>query len=88
MHGQDNRMYVDMWTDILHTIESSPMDFILTSLIKSCPGVFSDLIAKLANLSFYEGRFQSCFKLAWVRLYLRKPALIKIFQQTITQFLT
>jgi hypothetical protein len=31
---------------------SSPLDFILTSLIKSCSGVFAEVIAHLANLSF------------------------------------
>ena len=88
MHGQDNRMYVDMWTAILHTIESSPMDFILTSLIKSGPGVFSNLIAKLANLSLCEGHFPSCFKLAQVTSLLKKASLDKILQQTIAQFPT
>ena len=57
--------------------KSSPMDFIPTSLIKSCPGVVSDLIAKLANLSFCEGHFQSCFKLAQVMPLLKKAGLDK-----------
>ena len=55
--------------------KSSPMDFIPTSLIKSCPGIFSDLIGKLANL-FYI-RFPSCFKLAQVTPLLKKAGLEK-----------
>ena len=39
--------------------------------------VFSDLIAKLANLSFSEGHFPSCFKDALVTLLLKKPGLAK-----------
>ena len=34
--------------------KSSPMDFIPTSLLKSCSDVFSIIIAKIANLSFEE----------------------------------
>ena len=53
------------------------MNFIPISLIQSCPFVFSDLIAKLANLSFSEGHFPSCFKDALVTLLLKKPGLDK-----------
>ena len=35
--------------------KSYPMDFIPTSLLKSCSDVFSILISRLANLSFEEG---------------------------------
>ena len=37
--------------------KSSPMDFMPTSVLKKCSGVFAPLIARLANLSFAEGRF-------------------------------
>jgi len=39
------------------TNKSCRLDFIPTSLIKSCSGIFSHLIANLANLSFQEGCF-------------------------------
>ena len=53
------------------------MDYIPTSLVKSCSTVFSELIAKLANMSFKEGRFPSCFKSAAVTPLLKKPGLDK-----------
>ena len=34
--------------------KSSPMDFMPTSVLKKCSGVFAPLIARLANLSFAE----------------------------------
>src|ERR1043165_8220421 len=46
--------------------KTSPMDFIPTPLILSCSDVFSHLIAHLANLSFAEECFLSCFKSALV----------------------
>src|SRR5688572_19321322 len=55
--------------------KSSPMDFIPTPLIVSCSDVFSHLIAHLANLSFAEGCFPSCFKSALVTPLLKKPEL-------------
>ena len=55
--------------------KSCPLDFIPTSLIKSCPGVFSELIARLANLSFQHGCFPSVFKHAIVTPLLKKPGL-------------
>src|SRR6218665_1842396 len=55
--------------------KSSPMDFIPTPLMVSCSDVFSHLIAHLANLSFAEGCFPSCFKSALVTPLLKKPNL-------------
>ena len=49
------------------------MDFIPTALIKSCPAVFSDLIATLANLSFSQGVFPEHFKAAAITPLLKKP---------------
>jgi hypothetical protein len=57
--------------------KSSPMDFIPTSLLKSCRSIFSELIATLANLSFSEGRFPSTFKSASITPLLKKPGLDK-----------
>ena len=64
------------------------MDFIPTSLIKSCPCVFSDLIAKLANLSFSEGHFPTCFKDALVTSLLKKPGLDKDSPSNYRSYLT
>ena len=58
-----------------HVPKSSPIDFIPTPLIVSCSDVFSHLIAHLANLSFAEGCFPSCFKSALVTPLLKKPDL-------------
>ena len=44
----------------------SSMDFILTSLLKSCASVFSEITSNLANLSISEGKFPSNLKLAQV----------------------
>ena len=55
--------------------KSSALDFVPTSLIKSCSGVFSILIAKLANLSFSQGTFPASFKHALVTPILKKPGL-------------
>lgn len=46
--------------------KSSPLDFIPTSLMKSCNSVFSDIITTLANLSFEHGTFPSRYKFAVV----------------------
>ena len=37
--------------------KSSPMDFIPSSMLKSCSPVFTPIIARLANLSFKDGFF-------------------------------
>ena len=55
--------------------KSCPLDFIPTSLIKSCSDVFSELISRLANLSFTEGCFPAMFKQAFVTPLLKKPGL-------------
>ena len=55
--------------------KSSALDYIPTSLIKSCPNVFSILIAKLANMSFQEGCFPQSFKTALVTPLIKKPNL-------------
>jgi len=44
--------------------KSSPMDFVPTSLLKSCSSTFSELITMLANLSFSQGQFPAAFKSA------------------------
>ena len=54
---------------------SLPLDFIPTSLIKSCSGVFAQVIARLANLSFEHSTFPVKFKTALVTLLLKKHCL-------------
>ena len=54
---------------------SSPLDFIPTSLIKSCSGVFAQVIARLANLSFEHSTFPVKFKTAQVTPLLKKHGL-------------
>jgi hypothetical protein len=55
--------------------KSSGLDFIPTSLLKACSCMFSELIAKLANLSFAEGCFPQSFKSALVTPLIKKPNL-------------
>ena len=55
--------------------KSSPLDYIHTSILKSCSDVFSPLIARLANLSFSEGRFPDRFKVAQVTPLIKKEGL-------------
>jgi hypothetical protein len=55
--------------------KSSPLDYVHTSVLKSCSDVFAPLIAHLANLSFAEGCFPAQFKLAQVTPLLKKPGL-------------
>ena len=55
--------------------KSSPLDFIPTSLLKSCSAVFSPLIANLTNRSFTQGTFPSALKTAQVTPLLKKPTL-------------
>ena len=52
--------------------KSSPLDFIPTSLIKSCSSVFSVIISHLANLSFSQGYFPSKFKKAQITPLLKR----------------
>ena len=42
--------------------KTSPMDFVPTTIIKSCADFFGQLIARLANLSFAEGKFPDMFR--------------------------
>ena len=46
--------------------KSSQLDYIPTSLVKSCVDTFSILISHLANLSFTQATFPSKFKLALI----------------------
>ena len=46
--------------------KSSPLDAIPTSVLKTCIDVFTPLIARLAQLSFAEGKFPECYKIASV----------------------
>jgi len=59
------------------TDKSSPMNFVPTSLLKSCRSTFPKLITTLANLSFSQGQFPAAFKSASVTLLLKKPGLNK-----------
>ena len=53
--------------------KSSNLDYVPTSLLKTCHPVFSKLIAKLATLSFQEGCFPDSFKTALVTPHIKKP---------------
>ena len=55
--------------------KTSPLDYLHTSVIKSCSDVMAPLIAHLANLSFAEGYFPAKFKLAQVSPLLKKAGL-------------
>jgi len=55
--------------------KSSPLDFIPTSLIKSCSKAFAHVIARLANLSFEHATFPTRFKTAQVTPLLKKQGL-------------
>jgi hypothetical protein len=55
--------------------KTSVLDFVPTSVLKSCCPLFSELIAHLANLSFSNGVFPSKFKHASVSPILKKPNL-------------
>ena len=57
--------------------KSSQLDYIPTSLLKSCADIFSILISHLANLSFTQATFPSKFKLALISPLLKKPGLPK-----------
>ena len=55
--------------------KSSPLDYLPTSLLKSCSGIFAPIICNLANLSFMEGHFPDSFKMAQILPLLKKPGL-------------
>ena len=57
--------------------KSSPLDYIPTSLLKSCADTFSILISHLANQSFTQATFPSKFKLALISPLLKKSGLPK-----------
>ena len=57
--------------------KSSQLDYIPTSLVKSCSDTFFILISHLANLSFTQATFPSKFKLALISPLLKKPGLPK-----------
>ena len=61
-------------TDEFNVIQ---LDYIPTSLVKSCAETFSILISHLANLSFTQATFPSKFKLALISPLLKKPGLPK-----------
>ena len=70
---------VDVVTRLLSVMpsKSSPLDVLPSSLLKSCSDVFAPVIARLANLSFSEGRFPTRYKVAQVLPLLKKPGLDK-----------
>ena len=51
--------------------KSSQLDYIPTSLLKSCADTFSLLISHLANLSFSQATLPSSFKLALISPFLK-----------------
>jgi len=55
--------------------KSSPLDYIHTSLLKSCSDVLTPLIVHLVNLSFTEGHFPSQFTRAQVTPLIKKEGL-------------
>jgi hypothetical protein len=55
--------------------KTSPLDYIHTSVLKSCSDVIAPLIVHLANLSFREGRFPDRFKTAQVTPLIKKDGL-------------
>ena len=57
------------------TGKASPRDFISTTLLVFCSGVFASVIARLANLSFAEGPFPIQFKAAQVAPIVKKADL-------------
>jgi len=55
--------------------KTSSVDYIPTSHIKSCPVLFSEIICKLANLSFENGVFPETFKSAAVTPLIKEAGL-------------
>ena len=66
-------------TRVLNSSPAKPstMDIIPTSLLLRCKGVFSEIIAYLANLSFVEGKFPTLFKQALVTPLIKGQSLDK-----------
>ena len=63
--------------NLLHSTPTkcSPLDFIPTTLLKSCSSIFAPLIAELANRSFTQGCFPSSLKIAQITPLLKKSGL-------------
>ena len=59
------------------TSKSSPMGYVPTSLVISCPAVFAKMITYLVNLSFSAGCFPQQFKKAQVTRLLKREGLDK-----------
>lgn len=57
--------------------KTSPLDYLHTSVLRACSDIMAPLICHLANLSFAEGVFPGCFKLAQVTPLLKKAGLDK-----------
>ena len=55
--------------------KSSPLDFVPTSLLKTCAGVFSYIIADLANTTFRLGLFPSKFRMAQITPLMKQRGL-------------
>ena len=55
--------------------KSSPADIIPTTVIKSCPALFANLIAHLASLSFSEGIFPEGYKRSIITPLIKKHGL-------------
>ena len=55
--------------------KTSPLDYIHTSILKSCVDVFAPMITRLINLSFTEGCFPDQFKQAQVTPLIKKAGL-------------
>jgi len=55
--------------------KTSPLDYIHTSVLKACSDDLSPQIARLANLSFTEGKFPDRFKVAQVTPLIKKDGL-------------
>ncbi|MCI0560555.1 MAG: reverse transcriptase domain-containing protein, partial [Nitrososphaera sp.] len=55
--------------------KTSPLDYLHTSVLKSCVDVFAPLITRLVNLSFSEGCFPDQFKQAQVTPLIKKAGL-------------
>jgi hypothetical protein len=68
--------------------KTSPLDYLHTSVIKSCSDVMAALIAHLANLSFAEGYFPAKFKLAQVSPLLKKAGLDEGIRRTTVRYRT
>jgi hypothetical protein len=68
---------VDEVSSLLRSMltKSSPLDFVPTSLLKSCSAAFSLIIARLANLSFEQSMFPDRFKAAMVTPLLKKEGI-------------